>query len=210
MREEITRREFVRTAAAGTASAWLLGCARKAPPAKPSLWEAMADAALAEVTRTGGQYGDIRLLTTTRQTVRGRDRRIAGVSDVVDTGFGVRVLYKGAWGFAASCIMAPGEAVRVARLAVEIARGSSALTHDPVRLVDEPVHKSIVATPLVVDPLTVPLEQKTRLLLDAMEAMHQVEGIRRSRGSIWAQRDIKLFASTEGSRIRFNLVAVNG
>jgi TldD protein len=40
--------------------------------------------------------------------------------------------------------------------------------------------------------------------------MHRVEGIRRSHGSIWAQRDIKLFASTEGSRIRFDLMAVNG
>ncbi|MHC4973834.1 MAG: TldD/PmbA family protein [Planctomycetota bacterium] len=210
MPEEITRREFVRTAAAGTATAWLLGCASTPPPAKPSLWEAMADAALSEVTRIGGRYGDVRLLTTTRQTIRGRDRRIAGISDVADTGFGVRVLYNGAWGFAASCIMTPGEAVRVAKLAVDIARGSSDLTHDPVRLVDEPVHKSIVATPAVTDPFTVPLEQKTRLLLDAMEAMHGVEGVRRSRGTLWAQRDIKLFASTEGSRIRFNLLAVNG
>jgi TldD protein len=210
VREEITRREFVRAAAAGTASAWLLGCASKPPAAKPSLWEAMADAALAEVTRTGGRYGDIRLLTTTRQTIRGRDRRIAGISDVVDTGFGVRVLYKGAWGFAASCIMTPGEAVRVAKLATEIARRSSELTHDPVRLVDEPVHKSIVATPSLVDPFAVPLENKTRLLMDAMETMHQVEGVRRSRAGLWAQRDIKFFASTEGSRIRFNLLAVNG
>ena len=210
MRKEITRREFVRTAAAGTASAWLLGCASRPPAARPSLWEAMADAALAEVTRTGAHYGDIRLLTTTRQTVRARDRRIAGVRDVVDTGFGIRVLYKGAWGFAASCVMTPGQATRVARLAVEIAKGSSELTHDPVRLAPEPVHKSIVATPWFVDPFLVPLEEKTRLLLDAMEAMHRVEGIRRSRGSLWAQRDIKLFASTEGSRIRFDLMAVNG
>ena len=62
----------------------------------------------------------------------------------------------------------------------------------------------------VLDPFAVPLEKKTGLLMDAMEAMHKVPGVRRSRGTLWAQRDIKLFASTEGSRIRFNLLAVNG
>ncbi|MHC4550480.1 MAG: TldD/PmbA family protein [Planctomycetota bacterium] len=207
----ITRREFVRTATAGTASAWLLGCASKAPPVEPSVWETVADAALREIRRSGARYGDLRLLNTTRQTIRGRDGRIAGVSDAVDHGFGVRVLYRGAWGFAASCVTTPTEAVRVAKLAVEIAQGSAQLTHDPVKLAPEPVHTPPpVATPFRMDPFAVPLEKKTQLLLAAMETMQGVAGIRRTSGNLWAQRDRKLFASTEGSRIHFDLLAVHG
>jgi TldD protein len=58
--------------------------------------------------------------------------------------------------------------------------------------------------------MTVPLEQKTRLLLETMEIVHRQAGIARSHANLWARRDQKLFASTEGSKIQFDLLAVHG
>ena len=187
--QPISRRQFVRYGAAGAAAAYLQGCASAPPPvtsgsAPADAGDLLAEIALKEIRKSGAEYGDFRALKTWRQSVRGQDRRISGVRDSFSGGYGVRVLYRGAWGFAASCDMRPAEVRRVARLAIEIAKESSVLTNDPVKLAPEPVHKDHVVTARRIDPFTVPLEQKTALLLEAMEIMQKVEGIKRSRGSV--------------------------
>jgi TldD protein len=158
----------------------------------------------------GAEYGDIRVIDTTTRTIFGSDRRIAGVNSGHSRGFGVRVLFRGAWGFAASAAVTPEEVRDVAAQAIEIAKGSATLLRDPVRLAAEPAHQDRVVTAFRIDPLAVPLEDQTRLLAEVMEALHQQAGIARSRASIWAQRDVKLFASSEGARIHFDLLACNG
>lgn len=170
----------------------------------------VAELVLTRIRASGAEYGDLRILDSTTQVIRGEDRRIASVQDSRDSGFGVRVLYKGAWGFAASSVLAAGEVRRVTDLAVEIAKGSTRLLGEPVRLCPEPVHIDAVSTPYRIDPFAVSLEEKTRLLLETMEILHRQAGIARSHASLWARRDRKLFASTEGSRIQFDLLAVQG
>ncbi len=170
----------------------------------------VAELVLARIRTGGAEYGDIRILDSQTQVVRGEDRRIAAIQDSHDSGFGVRVLYHGAWGFAASSVLTAGEVRRVTDLAIEIAKGSLRLMADPVRLCDEPVHQDSVTTAYRVDPFSVPLNEKTRLLLETMEALHRQAGIARSSASLWARRDKKLFASTEGSKIQFDLLAVQG
>ncbi len=58
-------------------------------------WDELAELALKRVTASGAEYGDVRLVRSTGQTINGEDRRIASIRDVNDTGFGVRVLYPG-------------------------------------------------------------------------------------------------------------------
>ena len=120
----------------------------------------MADLALKRVAASGAEYGDIRFLKSTTQTISGEDRRIASIRDMEDSGFGVRVLYHGAWGFAASSVLSLEEVPRVADLAVEIAKGSASLASEKTRLVEEPVHRDRVATQSRIDPFTVPLDRK--------------------------------------------------
>ena len=166
--------------------------------------------ALSRIRHSGAEYGDIRFVHTTNQALYGEDQRIANVSDRRDTGFGVRVLYQGAWGFAASCVISPDEIRRVCDAAIEIAKGSARFARNPVTLADEPVHVDTVRTERAVDPFAVPFERKTHLLMEAMETMHREDRVRRSRAWLWAQRDVKRLASTEGSDIQFDLLAVNG
>jgi TldD protein len=173
-------------------------------------WDELAELALTRVRASGAEYGDIRIMESRTETVRGEDRRLAEVRDSRDGGFGVRVLYQGAWGFAASAIRSLEEVPRVAELAVEIAKGSASLAQDRVKLADEPVHRESIVTARTVDPFSVPLEQKTAMLLEAMEALHRQSGVVRSRAQVWARQDVKLFVSTEGSRIHFDLLAVQG
>ena len=173
-------------------------------------WDELAELALARVRASGAEYGDIRIVESRTETVRGEDRRLAEVRDSRDGGFGVRVLYHGAWGFAASAIRSLEEVPRVAELAVEIAKGSATLAQDRVRLAEEPVHRDSIMTARTVDPFSVPLEQRTAMLLEAMESLHRHSAIVRSRAQLWARQDVKLFVSTEGSRLHFDLLAVQG
>ncbi len=170
----------------------------------------LAELVLKRITASGAEYGDIRFLDSTIQIISGEDRRIDSIRDQQDRGFGIRVLYHGAWGFAASSVVSLEEAPRVADLAIEIAKGSASLAIEKVKLADEPVHCDRIVTPKQIDPFAVPLEHKTALLLETMESVHRQARVVRSSASLWARRDQKLFLSTEGSRLEFDLLAVGG
>lgn len=173
-------------------------------------WDEFAELALKRVIASGAEYGDVRILHSTSQTITGEDRRIASIRDVEETGFGVRVLYHGAWGFAASSILSLEEVPRVADLAVEIAKGSASVAIEKIRLADEPVHRDRVTTPFRVDPFAVPLEKKTALLLDIMEYVQRQPEVVRSSAGLWVRRDRKLFVSTESTHLEFDLLAAQG
>jgi TldD protein len=173
-------------------------------------WDEFVNLALQRVKASGAEYGDIRIQDSQTEQIDGEDRRIALVRDVRDIGFGVRVLYHGAWGFAASSILSLEEVPRVADLAVEIAKGSASVALEKVRLAQEPVHRDRVITSCRINPFSVPLEKKTDLLLNVMETLHLKDGIVRSSASLWARRDRKLFVSTEGSHLEFDLLAGQG
>ncbi len=173
-------------------------------------WDEFAELALKRITASAAEYGDIRIQDSHTEQIDGEDRRIASIRDTRDIGFGIRVLYHGAWGFAASSILSLEEVPRVTDLAVEIAKGSASVALEKVRLAPEPVHRDRIVTPCRIDPFTVPLEKKTDLLLTTMETLHRQSGVARSSASLWARRDRKLFVSTEGTHVEFDLLAGQG
>lgn len=182
----------------------------RAPGQLPPQWDTLAERALTVVRAAGATYGDIRITESRTESLRGEDGRLAQVQDGKDCGFGVRVLHGGAWGFAASAILSLEEVPRVAALAVEIAKQSARLMGEPIVLAPEPIYRDEVITPARLDPFAVPLEQKAALLLETMAALQRPSGIVRSRAELWARRDLKLFASTEGTRLVFDLLATQG
>jgi TldD protein len=170
----------------------------------------LAELALTRIRAAGADYGDIRIQDSITQHIQGEDRRIASIRDIEDKGFGIRVLYHGGWGFAASSILSLEEVPRVADLAVEIARGSASLAREKVTLVEEPVHRDRIVTACRIDPFTVSLEHKTTLLCELMDYVQRQSEVVRSSASLWARRDRKLFMSSEGSQLDFDLLAVQG
>lgn len=173
-------------------------------------WDEFAELALKRIAASGAEYGDIRIQDSSTEHIEGEDRRIASIRDIHDKGFGVRVLYHGAWGFAASSVLSLEEVPRVADLAVEIAKSSASVALEKVRLAPEPVYRDRIVTSSRVDPFNVPLKKKTDLLLNTMEVLQRQSGIARSSASLWARRDRKLFVSTEGTHLEFDLLAGQG
>ena len=173
-------------------------------------WDELAELALKRIRGSGAEYGDIRVLLSDTQRIWGEDRRIASIREIRDSGFGVRVLYQGAWGFAASSILSLEEIPKVTDLAIDIAKASATLMEDRVKLAEEPVHRDTVKTFMKVDPFRISLPEKTDLLLNTMESLHQQSGIVRTNALFWVRHDEKLFCSTEGSHIQSDLLAIHG
>ena len=75
-------------------------------------------AALNELQRLGAEYGDVRVTTTRTQLLSVKNGEVEAADSAEDSGFGVRALFAGAWGFACSNNIDLNEAIKVARTAV--------------------------------------------------------------------------------------------
>jgi TldD protein len=126
------------------------------------------------------------------------------------TGFGVRVIADGAWGFAAAAGLERAEIERVAAGAVVIARASATVGREPVDI--GPPHACVATyrTPYEIDPFEVSLEGKLALLLAADQEMRRVSGVRVAQGGLVAQREEKTFASSEGAYIEQEIMETGG
>ena len=84
-------------------------------------------------------------------------------------GFGVRVLYKGTWGFASSRGVTPEEVRRVTQQAVDIARANSVYQRKRITLV--PVEKVVTTwkSAFEKDPFEVSIDDKIQFLLTLNE-----------------------------------------
>ncbi|WP_218079756.1 TldD/PmbA family protein [Anthocerotibacter panamensis] len=168
----------------------------------PQAAEDFCNIALKAARQAGADYADIRLIRTREQSLFARNNRLADLSDDQSYGFGVRCLYRGAWGFASSSIVSPESARTTAQLAVEIAKASALSIASPVLLAPEPPHRDRVKTPRKVDPFEIPLEQKAQILLTANEQMQKVPEVKVASGQMLFIQTDKFYASTEGSFIQ--------
>ncbi len=214
----IPRREFLRVAGVTGAGLVLPGCygrghshapaAEIAPPELSA--EELCAAAIRAARKSGADYSDVRLGRYRTQTLYARDRRVGHVEDSASYGFGIRVLVRGGWGFAASGIVTPPEIERVAALATRIARASAGLLEEPVSLVPEPVHRDIYRSPREQDPFVVGLDTKADLLLASHETLLAHPDVAVAESYLGAWHRIQHFASSEGSRIETDLVRTWG
>jgi TldD protein len=162
----------------------------------------LAETCLATLKKLGAGYGDIRIGHYRSQTLAARDARLEAIEDAESLGFGVRVLDRGAWGFAASNRLTEEEVARVTREAVAVARASALALDQPVVLAPEPVHANArYVSPFRIDPFSVAVDDKIGLLLQVNEALKRNPGVKVAQSSMYFWRRDQLFASSEGSLI---------
>lgn len=160
----------------------------------------LADVALNTARGKGAQYADIRINRYRRQFLFSREDRIVNTVDNEDFGFGVRVLLDGTWGFASGSVVARDDIARIAEQAVAIARANKSVQKVPVKLAPTKAFVDTWQTPITKDPFRIPASAKADLLL-AVNAAAQKAGASFCQSSIFAVREEKYFASTEGSYI---------
>ena len=170
----------------------------------------LAQKAVDTALKKGASYADIRIIDTKYESVRTENGQVSSLSQDETLGFGIRVLALGAWGFVSSNNLTPEGIDAAAAKAVAIAKASSQVSKEPVRLSKEPAHKTRWQTPFDVDPFKVPLETKIELLLKVDEVLRSKPEIAIASGTLWAIRERQWFATSEGSFIDQELLRTGG
>ena len=203
-----SRREFLKTTGlvCGVASlpSWVLET--EAAEAAALDKNKLADLALTRAKKLGVTYADIRINRYRNESIVTREERVQNVSRTQSFGFGVRVLFKGAWGFAASHIVTPEAIRRVTEQAVDIARANAAFQRKPVKLVPTPKVVAQWKSAFAKDPFDAAMEDKIQFLLRLNEAAMKTKGVSFVNSSVGFQNEQKFYASTDGSRIEQYLI----
>src|SRR3989337_3409789 len=115
--------------------------------------------------KKGVEYAGIRLEESLSEGVMARDGEVDRLWDNLDTGFGIRVLYRGAWGFAASSLLTETEARKAACEAISQAKAIAKISHKPQVTSHKLIHRNPPVkikykAPCQIDPFTIPIEDR--------------------------------------------------
>jgi len=212
-----SRRNFIKTAgvAAGVVAlpalpSWVGEVnATEAAAAATVDKNALADIALSSARRLGVTYADIRINRYRNEQISTREKQVQNVSRSQNFGFGVRVLFKGTWGFASSRDVSSEEVRRLTRQAVDIARANS--VYQRKRVTMAPASKVVAnwKSSFEKDPFEVAIDDKIQFLLKLNEQAMKTEGVNFVSSSMGFVNEQKFYASTDGSRIEQYIVRAN-
>ncbi|MFH2104117.1 MAG: TldD/PmbA family protein [Chloroflexota bacterium] len=124
-----------------------------------------------------------------------------------ESGLGIRVLYKGAWGFSASSDM--GNIAAVFDKAINNARAAAERVTFPVRLAEKDAIQAEFTSPCTLDPFEVPLAAKVAFLKEMDEKLNQ-EGVQQRVADLTFIRKQIVFIDSEGSEIEKRIIEVFG
>jgi TldD protein len=154
--------------------------------------------ALAFARELGADFADVRAKDITTEAFSVENGRVVGLSRERSRGAGVRVYAEGAMGFAAAPDLRELQAA--VRQAFELARAAAKLTRVRPVLAPKDTIVAEYATPVGIDPFTVPLGEKLELLLACDAAMTR-EGVSLRRADMDFRREDVVYADTDGSYI---------
>jgi len=156
--------------------------------------------------RKSVDYADVRMLTTRSERIKVKNGSVDSVSDTTSRGIGIRVIVEGSWGFSSSSVVSEEEAAKVAQEAIEIARATRLLKKFDVVLSEEEPAVDTYKTKVVKNPFEIPLEEKTRLLLEADSILRKNQAVKVAEGSMQFHAIDKVFLSTEGADIEQKII----
>ncbi len=171
--------------------------------ADPAQVKALLMAAINAAQSAGAQYSDARIQRLQQNFVLTREHQILNIVDNDTLGCGVRALVDGTWGFAASRTLTLDGVADAARHAVATARAGRIARDRPVELAPtESYPDASWTSTFTIDPWTIPVEQKTDLLLKANAEALKAPNVKFVNSGLFFVREERNFASTQGSYIR--------
>ncbi len=204
----VSRRGFLKASAAAAAAASMgTGCrSAGGGPGGEKAREDSLDAALAQARSLGASHVDVRIVRTATQSIATREDRVTRVTDEESAGMNVRAIVAGQVGFAASPLVSPEVGRALARRAIEVAREAGPARVEPFEPCKAPRTSAVWASPCKIDPLSVPLEKRAAVCLEANARALAVKGVRYASSSLTFVREERMLATSEGSRILQTIV----
>ena len=168
----------------------------------------MAEVALGDLVDAarsrGASYADARWVERQTESITVKDGSVEGIERGADRGVGLRVLVRGAWGFAATD--RTSDALRtLVDDAIRRAEASATLRKEPVRLAPLAPQKGTYRTALERDPFAVPIQERIDLLR-ASDAALRGPNARTRRAGVSAYRTRKRLVTSEGTDVEQEMV----
>jgi TldD protein len=151
-------------------------------------------------------YADIRVVRRQNEEIGVKNGKVKALTHDSDFGFGIRVLFRGAWGFASSSKVAKTEMETVFRKALKIAKASSKARGKDLFFSSVTPVVDRYQTPISVNPFHVSTEAKLELLLKADEILRRNKKVRISESFMGSYKTEKTFASTQDAYIEQEIV----
>ncbi|HYX76994.1 MAG TPA: TldD/PmbA family protein, partial [Gaiellaceae bacterium] len=158
----------------------------------------LCEHAVSAALGAGASYADARVVVRRAQVVATRNGRVDRLDDAETEGIGVRVLVGGAWGFACDRRLDNAGAEAAAARAVEFAKAAPG-GHSRELAPLEP-GRGAFRPQVERDPISVPIADKVALCLRAEEGLKH-DDVKVTSASVRAQREHKVFVSSEGASI---------
>jgi TldD protein len=163
----------------------------------------LAESVLDRARRAGCDHAELRIERIRSQAVSLRDGEVETAADDTESGIGLRVVFNGAIGFAATVARDAGAASDLVEDALEVARVASRATKTRVELAGEVGHGELEwISPHQIDPISVPLSEKVALLSDWSERVLSAQGIDHVAASVLAVTEDKYYANLTGTVAR--------
>jgi TldD protein len=142
-------------------------------------------------------YAEARHVHARSESIATRNGAVDDVDSGESEGVGVRVRSGGAWGFAATRDMSRAGVEAALERALAVAAAQPAAPAAP--LAPEPPARGRWESTAEVDPFSVPLEDKLSLLVAADHSMRGDSRVAISSAHLFARREARTFASSEGA-----------
>ncbi len=170
--------------------------------------------ALDSARSRGAQYADVRIVHNREERIVVRNGVVETLSSDESVGLGIRALFDGSWGFASTRNLTVAAADRAAGQAVQIARASARHNGTSRRVTEvlgTPVSsRGDYTTPVSIDPASMALDDKLRLLLAADREMATVEQVSSRMANLIFIREERTFANTEGALVNQTIHEAGG
>jgi TldD protein len=166
----------------------------------------LADIAFSAARRSGASYADIRINRYRNERILTREEEVQQVQRNQSFGAGVRILVNGAWGFAATYNVTPGEIRRVTERALEIAKANAVYRRRPISLAPVEQITTKWKSAFEKDPFDVPLEHKISFLLNLNRTAMKVKGVSFVDSELFFASEQKFYTSTDGCSIEQYIV----
>jgi TldD protein len=159
-----------------------------------------AEEAVQAAIDAGARYADARVMHRRHTSMSARDGEVEAVSDVADSGIGVRALVGSGWGFFAVADLGARAVRHAGAKAAEIASASALVSRGASELVPGVPVTGSWASECLIDPFSVALSDKGDLLVRATKTMTE-HGADLAVAQYQAWEARKWFVSSEGHRI---------
>jgi TldD protein len=170
----------------------------------------LGEAALSRARDLGATYADFRFERHRMQGIHTRDTSLESMVTTEALAYSVRVIHKGAWGFASNVTLTPEIAAATAATAVEVAAALASLNREPVELASEPAHQDSYISSFETDPFSVPDQEKVAFLLGVNQKVLASGKVEHVDFGVSLVMENKFFASLEGTETTQQRVRVHG